>query len=470
MSPSAETDITVLDHAPVVVIGAGYAGLSAALVLHDHGLRATVLEGADRVGGRIWTQHHVRAGAIDHGGQWAGPTQHRLLALAERFACARFPTWDSGNHLERWHDGTVRPFRDAGPEAAPGMAAYNAAVIDLEKLAATVELDAPPETPGAEALDSETVESYLHRTVASADARRRLRLAVQGVFSTEPRDMSVLHLAFYIASAGGYEQLMETAGCAQEQRFIGGAQAPALAITEHLGGSVHLDSPVRAVERTRDGYQVRTPTSAVHTDHVIVALPPPAIAKIDFDPPLPVDRARWTQRSVMGDVAKMHLTYPRPFWRDAGLSGQATLYGSEPVGVTFDNSPPDASAGVLVCFVYGDRLRHWSRLGTAGRRASIIETATTLFGSEASEPEDYLEQIWPEDRFARGGYAAIPAPGAWHEYGHAWRTPVEGLHWAGTETASVWHGYMDGAISSGERAAREVLESVATTTATDDRP
>ena len=457
MSPSTETDTPLPEHAPVVVIGAGYAGLSAALVLQDHGVSATVLEGAERVGGRIWTHHHARAGAVDHGGQWVGPTQYRLLALAERFACARFPTWDIGNHLELWHDGTARPFRDAGPEGAPGMDAYNAAVVDLERLAATVELDAPSETPDAEMLDSETVESYLHRTVASTDARRRLRLAVQGVLSIEPRDMSVLHLAFYIASAGGYEQLMETAGCAQEQRFVSGAQAPALAITEHLGSSVHLNSPVRAVERTHDGYLARTPTGLIRTEHVIVALPPPAVAKIDFDPPLPVDHVRWRQRSVMGDVGKVHVSYPRPFWRDAGLSGQATLYGAEPIGVTFDNSPPDASAGVLVCFIYGDRLREWSRLDAADRRSSVIETATTLFGEAASDPTDYMEQIWPQDPFARGGYAAVPAPGAWYEYGHAWRTPLEGLHWAGTETASVWHGYMDGAISSGERAAQEVL-------------
>lgn len=463
MTHQTGPDRQLPERTQAVVVGAGYAGLSAAVVLQDHGLAPVVLEGADRVGGRIWTADHAIAGPVDHGGQWVGPTQHRLLSLADRFGCDRFKTWDTGSHLERWYDGTVRKFRDAGPEDGPGMAAYNSAVEDIEEHAKTIDVDHPSAAPRADALDSETVESYLRRTVASDDARRRLTLAVQGVFSTEPRDMSMLHLAFYIASAGGYEQLMETAGCAQEQRFVGGAQAPALAVADHLAPSVHLRTPVRTIERSDDGYRVRTPAGEVHATNVIIALPPPAIAKIDFDPPLPVESARWAQRSVMGDVAKLHLVYPRPFWRDAGLSGQATLYGGEPVGVTFDNSPPDASAGVLVCFVYGDRLRAWSRLSPGDRRATIVETVTTLFGAEASSPTDYLEQIWPRDPFAGGGYAAVPSPGAWYEYGRAWRAPVRGIHWAGTETASVWHGYMDGAIASGERAAHEVLQQAAAT-------
>ncbi|WP_116051288.1 flavin monoamine oxidase family protein [Amycolatopsis palatopharyngis] len=447
---------------PVVVIGAGYAGLSAALALHDHGVPVLVLEGADRVGGRIWSQRTPAGVLIDHGGQWVGPTQHKLLALAGRFDCATFPTWDAGEHLEAWQDGTVRRYRGDGPDDAPGAAEYHEAMARIDAMAKEVDLSDPGSGPTAGDRDSETVHSYFRRTVACPAARVRLDLAVQGVLAMEPREVSVLHLAFYVASAGGFAQLMETRGAAQDARFTGGAQAPARAIAEHLGDSVHLGVPVTAVEQRSDLVEVRTGAGVVRARHVVVATPPPATAAIRFLPALPAARARWIQRSVMGDVAKVHVVYPRPFWRAAGLSGVASVYDESTFGVVFDNSPPNADRGVLVAFSYGDRLRRWSALGPGERRADVLRTLARLFGPAAREPIDYLEKIWPEDPWARGGYAANPAPGSWLAHGRTgWREPCGRIHWAGAETASRWNGYMDGAISSGERAAGEILLALA---------
>lgn len=458
------TSLEAHDHAlptesRVVVVGAGYAGLATALRLHDAGIDVVVLEASDRVGGRIWSREHDAAGVLDLGGQWVGPTQTRLLAWAERFDCARFPTFDTGDHVEMWVDGSIRRFRDAGPADGPGFKEYVDAVARIEELAATVNKEHPWATPNATALDSETVESYLLRTVPCANARCRLALSVQGVLSTEPRDLSVLHLLFYIASAGGYAQLMETQGCAQEQRFLSGAQAPASAVAALLAPAVHFDTPVVAVEQTGAGYLVDTPRGAVVATQVVIATPPPATTRIRLTPPLPVARNRWVARSVMGDVAKLHVVYRRPFWRERGMSGQAVLYSQDHVGVVFDNSPQNAAVGVLACFIYGDRLRAWSSLDATARRSSVLTTLVTLFGPGADRMEDYVEVDWTRDPLAGGGYAAVPAPGTWVEHGAAgWRTSVEGLHFAGAETASVWNGYMDGAISSGERAAAEVVK------------
>ncbi|WP_455361432.1 flavin monoamine oxidase family protein [Streptomyces sp. SYSU K21746] len=460
MIQPAAAPVPLPANAPVVVVGAGYAGLSTALTLHDHGVPALVLEAADRVGGRILTSRTRSGVLLDLGGQWVGPTQHKLLAWAERFGCATFPTWDTGAHLEAWHDGSVRPCTDDGPADAPGMAEYSAAAARIDALAATVDLSDPAGGAESEWWDSETVHSYLRRTVLCADARRRMALAVQGVWAMEPREISLLHLLFYVASAGGFAQLMEVRGAAQEARFTAGAQAPALAAARLLGDAVVLGTPVEAVEREEYGgpLVVRTPRGEVRAGHVVVATPPPATAAIRFRPGLPTPRARWVQRSVMGDVAKVHAVYDRPFWRAAGLSGVASLYGEDAVGVVFDNSPPGGEAGVLVAFVYGDRLRRWSALPESRRRTDVLSTLERLFGAGAREPVDYVEKIWPQDPWAGGGYAANPGPGAWVAHGReGWRAPVGRIHWAGAETASVWNGYMDGAISSGERAAHEVL-------------
>lgn len=446
--------------ATAVIVGAGYAGLSAALALHDAGVDVVVLEGSDRVGGRVHTEVVTQLGGlvIDHGGQWVGPTQTRLLALAARFGCSTFPTFNDGTHLELWSDGVCRPFRGAGPVDGAGVGAYEAATEAIDALAASVDLEQPWATPGLSAWDSQTVQTYLDHTVADPDARTRLGLAVQGVWTVEPRDISLFHFLFYVASAGGFEQLMETEGCAQERRFSAGAQSVATAIAAHLGDRVHLDAPVQHIDVLDDGRVcVDTGRGRVHATRVVVATSPAAALRIHHTPGLPQARNRWLERSPMGDVAKIHTVYEAPFWRDAGLSGEATVYGDHSVGVVFDNSPSDGRLGVLVSFIYAERQQRWSQLPAAERRHDVLATLGLLFGERAHSPMYYTEKNWPEDPWARGGYAANPAPGVWLEHGRAgWRTACGPLHWAGTETSSVWNGYIDGAIASGQRAAAEI--------------
>lgn len=452
------------ESATAVIVGAGYAGLSAALTLHDAGTDVAVVEGSGRVGGRVCSEVIDQMGGIviDHGGQWVGPTQTRLLALAERFSCATFPTFNSGNHLELWTDGVCRPFRGAGPVDGKGVDAYEAATDAIDALAATVDLQQPTATPGIADWDGQTVQSYLERTVTDPDARIRLALAVEGVWTVEPRDISLFHFLFYVASAGGFEQLMETEGCAQERRFTAGAQSVPLAIAAHLGRRVHVHAPVRHIEVLDDGsVQVDTARGRIRAQRAVVATSPGAAVRLHFTPPLPHSRNRWMERCPMGDVAKIHTVYDTPFWRDAGLSGEATVYGDHSVGVVFDNSPEDGHAGVLVSFVYADRQQRWSQLPPDARRADVLATLGRLFGEQATSPRYYTEKNWPDDPWAHGGYAANPAPGVWMEHGDAgWRTACGPLHWAGTETSSVWNGYIDGAIASGYRAAAEIMAAL----------
>lgn len=446
--------------ATVAVVGAGYAGLSAALDLHDAGIDVVVLEGSGRVGGRTLSEHLDDGSGlvIDHGGQWVGPTQTRLLAAAERFGCATFPTYNAGDHLELWTDGVCRPFRGAGPVDAPGVAEYVAATEAIDALAATIDLQNPTATPRISEWDSHTVQSYLDHAVPSEDARIRLALAVQGVWTVEPRDISLFHFLFYIASAGGFDQLMETEGCAQERRFTAGAQSVALAIAAHLGDVVQLDAAVRHIHTLDDGtVLLDTARGPVRAQRIIVATSPGASVRIPFTPPLPQARSRWMERSPMGDVAKIHTVYDTPFWREAGYSGEATAYGNHSVGVVFDNSPEDGQVGVLVSFVYADRQHRWSRLSPDERRNDVLATLAALFGAAAATPSLYTEKNWPQDAWARGGYAANPAPGVWSEHGETgWRAACGPIHWAGSETSSVWNGYIDGAIASGQRAAAEI--------------
>lgn len=450
--------------ATAVVVGAGYAGLSAAVALQDNGIDVLVLEGSDRVGGRVLSEclDQMSGIVIDHGGQWVGPTQTRLLAAAQRFGCTTFPTYNTGDHLELWTDGVCRPFRGAGPVDGHGVAAYEAVTAQIDTMAATIDLENPSATPAIAEWDGQTVQSFLDHTVSDAGARTRLALAVQGVWTVEPRDISLFHFLFYVASAGGFDQLMETEGCAQERRFTEGAQAVPLAMAAHLGNRVQVNAPVRRIRVLDDGrVLVDTARGEVCAQRVVVAASPGAAVRIQFTPPLPQARNRWMERSPMGDVAKIHTVYDTPFWRTAGFSGEATVYGDHAVGVVFDNSPDDGRLGVLVSFVYADRQHRWARLPEDRRRADVLRTLTALFGEQAGAPRHYTEKNWPDDPWAHGGYAANPAPGVWLEHGATgWRTPCGPIHWAGTETSPVWNGYIDGAIASGHRAAAEVTAAL----------
>jgi monoamine oxidase len=160
-----------------------------------------------------------------------------------------------------------------------------------------------------------------------------------------------------------------------------------------------------------------------------------------------------------GSVIKCMAIYDEPFWRGGGLSGMATS-DTGPAKIVFDNSPPDGSPGVLLGFLEGERARVIGRLPAAERRRQIVEGLARLFGPKASKPTGFIERSWAEEEWTRGCYGCYMPPGAWTSFGDALRAPIGRIHWAGAETATVWNGYMDGAVQSGVRAAEEALAGV----------
>jgi monoamine oxidase len=191
---------------------------------------------------------------------------------------------------------------------------------------------------------------------------------------------------------------------------------------------------------------------------VVVAVAPTLAGRIAYEPPLPGFRDQLTQRMPLGTVAKCMAIYDEPFWRGDGLSGQATSTRG-PIKLTFDNSPPDGSPGVLLGFLEGRQARELGRVAPEQRRAAVVDCFTRFFGPRAGQPADYVERLWAEEEWTRGCYGCHMPTGAWTNYGEALREPIGRIHWAGAETATVWNGYMDGAVGSGERVAAEVLEA-----------
>jgi monoamine oxidase len=440
-------------------VGARLAGLVAARDLVAAGAEVVVLEARDRVGGRTLTLPAADGTPIDHGAQWIGPTQDRVAALAASVGVTTYPTWDRGLHTE-FRDGRARRFGGQLPASDPGTAvAMGLAVRELDAMAAEVPPEAPWNAERAPLWDSQTVESWLQARVGTEGARSWLRTAVRSTLAAEPGDLSLLHTLFFIRSAGGYARLIETAGGAQERRFHQGAQAISIRLAEALGERVVLGAPVRVVTHDPGGVVVEADARAVAARRAILAVPPALAGRVAYRPPLPGWRSQLTQRVPMGSVVKVHALYDEPFWRHDGLSGLA-VGDHGPVEIVYDNSPDGGTPGVLVGFIEGQDARAWGRRSPADRRAATLECLVRYFGEPAGRPRELLERSWADEEYSGGCFAGYFPPGVWTAYGQGLREPVGPLHWAGTETATVWNAHMDGAVRSGERAAAEVLAAL----------
>ncbi len=440
----------------VIVIGAGIAGLTAAREMQLAGQDVVVLEARDRVGGRLLNHDLADGGIVEVGGQWVGPTQHRALALARRLGLSLYPTHTAGENLME-HRGRLTRYRGDIPRINPVVLAdVGQAQLRLNRMAAQVPTDAPWTAPRAARWDARTFEDWIARNLATPMGRELLRLGCAAVWACEPRDVSLLHVLFYTRSAGRFEDLIGTRGGAQQDRIVGGSQLLALRLHDELApGTVRLDAPVSQIAQDPDGVEVHSLDGVHRAGRVVVALSPALAGRISYAPDLPAARDQLTQRTPNGSVIKCMAVYDRPFWREQGLSGQAaSLTG--PARVVFDNSPHGSDRGVLLGFLEGREAREFSGRSEAERRAAVVAGFARLFGPRAAQPIDYVDRDWSAEAFTRGCYGGHLPTGTWTAFGPALTAPVGRIHWAGTETATTWSGYIDGAIESGERVAREI--------------
>ncbi|MFI5833483.1 flavin monoamine oxidase family protein [Micromonospora sp. NPDC051300] len=435
----------------VIVVGAGFSGLACALALAEAGADPLVLEARDRVGGRTLSRRLPGGGWLDLGAQWIGPTQDRMYALVAAYGLETFPSPAHGAPT-RLLDG-----RPASEEPA-GLAGL---LGTLDELAAGVDPAAPWRAAGAAEWDRTTLGGWLDATAGDrVVARYAGRLLAGGLLAASPDEVSMLQMLFYLRSGGGAGSLLGMAGGAQQDRIVGGPAALARRMADALPpGRLRLGAPVDAIAQDACGVRVRAGDEVHAGDAVVVALAPALAGRIRYDPPLPALRDGLTQRMPMGAALKVHARYPAPFWRADGRSGVATT-DTGPLTETVDNSLPGLPGGVLTGFSYGAQARALRRLPDAARRAALCDALVALFGPAAAEPEELVEYDWSADPWTRGCFCGLLTPGSWCDYGPELRAPVGRVHWAGTETATRWSGYLEGAVTAGERAAAEALGGI----------
>ncbi len=439
----------------VVVVGAGLAGLSAARHLVDAGLSVVVLEARDRVGGRTHSID-VNGSRIDVGGQWIGPGQKSMYALVEELGLETHPTPVGGRQiLDR--AGKVSGYAGTIPKLGPiHLVQLQWALTLINRVSGRVPPDRPWDTPDAAELDAITVDAWVRKWIPSSEVRALLRPTMRTVLGADPGEISLLHFAWYVSSAGGFMPLVDVENGFQQDRIVGGAQTVSERLADKVGrDNIHLNTPVRAVHRDDDGVTVEADGKSWRARRVIVAAPLGLLDRIRWEPMLPPMRDQLHQRCPVGATVKVFAAYKESFWRKKGLSGEAVCTEG-PISVVFDNTAPDGKP-MLLAFVTGTPARGWSERDPKERVGEVLKLLASYYGDDALTPDWTHEQDWSTEPWSGGCPVTQFPPGTLSVFGPSLRKPVGRVHWAGTETAERCTGFMEGAVVSGERAAAEVL-------------
>jgi monoamine oxidase len=437
----------------VAVVGAGLSGLTAATAVRQAGRSVVVLEARHRVGGRNLDYQLAPGKVAELGGEWAGPGQDQVLALAKELGVGTFDTYSNGSSVY-YSGGQRQNYSGDIPPANPAsLVELEAAIIEFNNMAASVPAATPWTAPQAAAWDQQTIQTWINQNLHTAEAQNLAELAIRGVYGEEAKEISLLDLLQAISGVGGdFNTLI---GSAQSIRFIGGPQQLSKKLAKRLGRAVRLGVAIVAVEQ---GSHVTLHSSkeTFKARRAILTVPKTLFGRIQFTPPLPPAHDQIVQRQPMGSVVKVNAIYSRPFWRDQGLNGQATSEVG-PIRITYDNSAPDGIPGVLVGFMEGDDSRAFYGKPPAARRQAALQSFARYFGDEALHPTGYVDQVWAQEPFTRGAYGSFNPPGALTSLEDPMAEPVGSVHYASADASPLWPGYMDGAIRSGQQAAARAL-------------
>lgn len=435
----------------VVVVGAGLAGLTAADQLTREGYDTVVIEGRDRVGGRV-RGTEIAGVPVDAGATWVAPGHTAVRDLASRLGYEFTPQFHQGKGVISF--GGRRRVESLTALAPWSMLDLARIMSVLQKMIDGLPVSSPWVDPRADQLDSMSFGEWLASKHALKDTRKFMNMFCLVHWGAPVDDVSLFNVMRYIKTLGGIEHMLSVEGGDQQDRMLASMYSLVSRFAETLEAEVIVGSPVERITTADERVTVEAGKHTIQARYVVVTASPVHRSTIEFTPALPEPHYGLSRSWQLGSLSKAFVAYDRPFWRDRGLSGEA-MSDDETVFLTFDVSPNAEGPGILMVFCDG---RGFDAYDEGERRRRVMEHLVHLHGEAARYSTDYTDFSWANDTFAPGGPNPAVAPKAWTSFGRFLREPVGRVHWAGTETADETSGTMNGAILSGRRVAAEVAE------------
>ena len=468
----------------VIIVGAGMAGLGAAQYLcNNSNLRMLTLEARDRPGGRTHTvESHKCNMKIDLGGQFIGPGQHRILSLIAKYGLTLIE--QEFSHAEQTCNRLVElvniqfePLSDEGDKEIPFFIDY------IAKVGKDLDVEAPWTVENAAYLDGVSVLDFVDANIKTYEAKTEILMFVQTVMACDPRECSFLFFLFNVTAGGGMDYLGDGPEGAQKWKVKSGTQQISeLWIKDmktHFSDrfDIEFNSPVNRITQLSDKKLVVELTNGrqVRCAHVVVSLSPVlAASHLTFTPPLPQEKSELCEKMVRGHCIKLIVAFSQPFWEASeSQQGNPVVYHTlQKIGYVQNLfaskaiSDTGSQLYLLTGFITGStNVNKFSSLNAEERRATVLSQLSSLYSSTGEHdsvifsPIDYYEVHWGAEEYSGGCFCGVLPPGLLTRCGSHLRESTHGgcVHWASTETATAYYGYMEGAILSGERAAAEIV-------------
>ncbi len=419
----------------VLVIGAGMAGLAAARTLQESGATVTVLEGRDRVGGRVHTSHMWADAPMDLGASWIhGIRQNPITDLADQINAPRLET-DYDDGILYGPDGGRLPDREWGKYEL-----FEAQIEQALEQAAQLDMDISIE---------QAINQFLQPGNLSADEKMHLALVLNSALEQEwSGSISQLSAQNTPNDGTGYG--------GPDVIFPEGYSA----IPEFLadGLNIRLNETVTKISHDAAGVTVTTQQGSYRADKAIITLPLGVLKKglVEFEPPLPAEKRTVIDQMGVGVLNKVYLRFAEPFWnkRPEWFSKLSEERGE---WSQWFNLYPYIQKPIILAFNAADFGTELETFSDEKIVADAMEVLRAMFSADAPEPESFQITRWIADPFAHGSYS-FPAVGAPANARKILAQAVENrLFFAGEATNSDYPATVHGAYLSGTREAEKVL-------------